>query len=244
MMAQSRAELLKLRSTRTTAGLVLTTIALVVLFALLTGLVSKVVAISGVDNQRNLLGVGGLAAVLAALAGALLVTGEYRFGTIRPTFLFTPRRSRVLGAKYVAGLLAGLVFGAIGEALSLGIGAAVLSGRGVTFDLSGGQVTLLILGTLAGTALWGMIGVAVGAIVRNQVAAVVGLLAWVFVVENLLFGLVPSVGRYMPGQAAQALAGLNAPHALSPAAGGGVLVAWTAALAVVAFALMARRDVE
>ena len=149
------------------------------------------------------------------------VTGEFRFGTIRPTFLFTPQRSRVIGAKYLAGLLAGLVFGAIGEALSLGIGAAILSERGVPFALSGGQLTLLVLGTLAGCALFGVIGVAVGAIVRNQVAAVVGLLAWVFIVESLLFGLVAVRGAATcPAQAAEALSGSSAPHALSAAAGG------------------------
>jgi ABC-type transport system involved in multi-copper enzyme maturation permease subunit len=197
-----------------------------------------------VANQRNVLGVGGIAGVLAALAGALLVTGEFRFGTIRPTLLFTPQRSRVIGAKYLAGLLAGLVFAAIGEALSLGIGAAILSERGVPFALSGGQLTLLILGTLAGSALFGVIGVAVGAIVRNQVAVVVGLLAWVFIVDSLLFGLVPSVGRYMPSQAAEALSGSSAAHALSAAAGGTVLVAWTVGLAVAGVALVATRDVE
>jgi len=244
MMAQTSAELLKLRSTRTTAGLLLATIGLVVLFALLTGLISKIPALTGVANQRGLLGVGGLAGVLGALAGALLLTGEFRFGTIRPTLLFTPQRSRVIGAKYLAGLLAGLVFGAIGEALSLGIGAAILSQRGVPFALSGAQLTLLILGTLAGCALFGVIGVGLGAIVRNQVAAVVGLLAWVFIVDSLLFGLVPSVGRYMPTQAADALSGSSSAHALSAVAGGAVLVAWTAGLAAAGLVLVARRDVE
>ena len=71
----------------------------------------------------------------------------------------------------------------------------------------------------------------------------IALLAWGFVVENLLFGLVPSVGRYGPDQAAQALAGSRAPHALSRAAGGGVLVAWVVVLSVVALALTARRDI-
>ena len=244
MMAQASAELLKLRSTRTTPGLLLAAIGLVLLFTLLTGLLSRVPALTGVADQRGLLGVGGIAGVLAALAGALLVTGEFRFGTIRPTFLFTPQRSRVIGAKYLAGLLAGLVFGAVGEALSLGVGAAILSERGIPLDLSGGQLALLILGTLAGCALWGMIGVAVGGIVRNQVAVVVGLLAWVFIVDSLLFGLVPSVGRYMPSQAANALSGSSDTHALSATAGGAVLVAWTVALAVAGVALVARRDVE
>lgn len=244
MMPQANAELLKLRSTRTTPGLLLAAIGLVLLFTLLTGLISKVPALTGVANQRGLLGVGGIAGVLAALAGALLLTGEFRFGTIRPTFLFTPQRSRVIGAKYLAGLLAGLVFGAIGEGLSLGIGAAILSERGIPFALSGGQLALLMLGTLAGCALFGVIGVAVGGIVRNQVAAVVGLLAWVFIVESLLFGLVPSVGRNMPAHAADALSGSSSPHALSAAAGGALLVAWTAALAVAGIVLVAKRDVE
>ena len=243
MIPQTRAELFKLRSTRTTLGLALATAALILLFTLLTGLLSKTPMLTGVDNQRNLLGVGGFAGVFAAIAGALLVTGEYRFGTIRPTLLFTPRRSRVIFAKLAAGLLCGLLFGAFGEALCLAVGAIVLSQRGVAFALGGGELTLLFLGTLAGTALWGSIGVAVGAILRNQVAAVVGIFAWTLVVENLLFGLVPSVGRYAPAQAAQALAGSSAPHALSRAAGGGVLVAWVAVLSVVALALTARRDI-
>lgn len=80
------------------------------------------------DDQRGLLGVGSLAGVFSALAGIMLVTSEYRYGTIRPTFLFTPKRSRVLGAKVGAGLLAGAVFGIGGAALGFGIGDACLAG--------------------------------------------------------------------------------------------------------------------
>ena len=63
-------------------------------------------------------------------------------------------------------------------------------------------------------------------------------------VDSLLFGLVPSVGRYMPSQAAEALAGSSVAHALPAAAGGAVLVAWTVALAVAGVVLVAKRDVE
>jgi hypothetical protein len=48
-----------------------------------------------------------------------------------------------------------------------------------------------------------------GAIVRNQVGAVIGLLAWGFIVDNLLFGLVSSVGRFTPTRAQDALIGLK-----------------------------------
>lgn len=243
MIAQIRAELLKIRSTRTTLGLILGMIALILLFALLTGLLSKVGGLSGKEDQRQLLGLGSLAGVFSALAGVLLVTSEYRFGTIRPTFLFTPARSRVLGAKLAAGLLAGIVFGVVGEGVGFAVGYALLAARGISFALSAGNVTLLILGTLAGTALWGGIGVGFGAIVRNQVGAVIGLLAWGFIVDNLLFGLVPSVGRFTPTRAQDALIGLNTEHLLSPAAGGIVLVAWAAGLAVVGLPLVTRRDV-
>jgi hypothetical protein len=72
---------------------------------------------------------------------------------------------------------------------------------------------------------------------------VIGLLAWDFVVSSLLFGLAPSVGRFMPTTAANAFMGLKTEHLLSPAAGGAVLVGWTAALALAGLVLIRQRDV-
>jgi ABC-2 type transport system permease protein len=244
VIGQARAELLKIRSTRTTLGLVVGMVALLLLFVLLHGLLSNIRDLDGDENQRNLFAFGSLAGLFAALAGVLVVTSEYRFGTIRPTFLFSPRRSRVIGAKLAASILAGLVLGVVGEGLVFGIGYAILSGRGISIVLSGGDLVLLVLGVLATTALWGGIGAGLAAILRNQVGSVVGFLIWVFAVENLLFGFVPSVGRFTPGRAADALIGLTSDHLLSRAAGGAVLVAWTAALAAAGLGLTARRDVN
>jgi ABC-type transport system involved in multi-copper enzyme maturation permease subunit len=218
-------------------------VALVLLFVLLTGLVSHVNELTGATDQQNLFGIGSFAGLFAALAGVLLVTSEYRFGTIRPTFLFTPRRSTVVGGKVAAGLLAGLVFGIVGGVLAFGVGVVILSGRSIDFSLSDRDVALLALGTLLGSALWGAIGVGLAAILRNQVGSVIGLLAWGFVVENLLFALVPSVGRLTPGQAENAMLGMPTAHLLSPATGSLVLVAWTAALVAAGAALTAVRDV-
>ena len=244
MIAQARAELLKIRSTRTTLGLALGLVAIVLLFVLLTALLSSVGDISQKESQRSLFGIGSFAGVFAALAGIMLVTGEFRFGTIRPTFLFTPRRSVVLAAKVIASLLAGIVFAAIGEALSVGIGALILNERGISLALGSHDYELMTLGTIVGTALWGGIGVGVGMIVRNQVGAIIGLLAWGFVVENLLFALVPSVGRLTPGQAQNGFMGLTDKHLLPAAAGGAVLVAWTVVLCAAGAGLAARRDVS
>ena len=243
MIAQARAELLKIRTTRTTIGIVLGMVALILLFSLLSGLLTKAPSLTGTEDQRGLLSVGSLAGVFSALAGIMLVTSEYRHGTIRPTFLFTPRRSHVIGAKLAAGLLAGIVFGMVGEGLGFAIGYASLAGRNIDYALNAGQTALLLLGTLGGVALWGALGVGIGTVVRNQVGAIVGLLAWGFIAENLLFAFAPSVGRFTPAHASDALIGLTTDHLLPAAAGGAVLLAWTGAFAVAALALAAHRDV-
>jgi ABC-2 type transport system permease protein len=244
MIAQIRAELLKIRSTRTTVALILGMIALIVLVTLLTGLLTHPGGLASQEDQRQLLSVGSSAAVFSALAGVLLVTSEYRYGTIRPTFLFNPTRSHVLTAKVVVGALAGLAFGILGEAIGWAIGYVILDGRGITVVLTSSDVLLLALGGLAGVALWGAIGVGVGAIIHNQVGAVITLLAWGLVVDPLLSGLAPSVGRFMPTRAADALMGLRVDHLLSPGAGAIVLIAWAAALFAVGVALIARRDIN
>ncbi len=244
MITQTKAELLKVRSTRTTIGLMLGMIALILLFTLLTGLLSDAAGLSTKEDQRQLLSVGSLAGVFSALAGVLLVTSEYRYGTIRPTILFSPKRSRVLAAKIIAGALAGIAFGVVGEGVGWAIGYVVLDGRNIAFVLSSGDVALLALGGLGGIALWGAIGAGLGAIIRNQVGAVITLLAWGFVVDNLLFGLVPSIGRLTPTRAEDALIGLTVKNLLSPAAGALVLIAWTVVLAAIGLTLTARRDVN
>jgi ABC-type transport system involved in multi-copper enzyme maturation permease subunit len=241
--AQIKAELLKVRSTRTTVGLLVGMTALTLLFVILSGLLSHPDALASQRDQLDLFGNGGVALIFSSLAGVLLITSEYRYGTIHPTLLITPRRSRVLTAKLTAGLLAGLAFGAAAIALALGIGSLILAARGITPALHARQIALLIAGALTGVALRGALGVGLGAIVRNQVAAVIGLLAWDFVINGLLFGLAPSVGRFMPTLAANALMGLKTPHLLPPAAGGAVLVAWTLTLALAGLALTQRRDV-
>ena len=244
MISQTRAELLKIRTTRTTIGLILGMLVLILLIALLTGLLSHSTGLMGKENQRQLLSIGSTAGVFAALAGALLVTSEYRYGTIRPTVLFNPARSRVLSAKVIAGALAGIVFGVIGEVSGWAIGYAVLDGRGIAIVLSSGDVLLLVLGGLAGVALWGAIGTALGAIIHNQVGAVITLLSWGFVVDTLLLALAPAVGRFMPTHASDAMMGLKGHHLLWPGAGAVILIAWAAAIAAVGIALTARRDIN
>jgi ABC-2 type transport system permease protein len=244
MIAQIRAELLKIRSTRTTIGLILGMIALIVLFTLLSGLLTHPSGLASREDQLQLLSVGSLAGVFSALAGVLLVTSEYRFGTIRPTILFNPERSRVLTAKVVAGVLAGIVFGVVGEGIGWAIGYGILEGRGIPVVLGSGDILLVTLGGLAGVALWGAIGAGLGAIIHNQVGGIITLFAWGLVIDGLLFGLAPSVGRFTPTRASDALMGLRVDHLLSPGAGAITLIAWAGALAAVGIARSVRQDIN
>ena len=219
-------------------------VALILLFTLLTGLLTHPSGLASKEDQRELLSLGSLAGVFSALAGVLLVTSEYRYGTIRPTILFNPARSHVLAAKVVAGALAGLAFGVLGEAIGWAIGYAILDGRGITVVLSSGDILLLTLGGLAGAALWGAIGAGLGAIIHNQVGASSPSSPGGLVVDSLLFGLVPSVGRFTPTRASDALMGLRVHHLVSPGVGAITLIAWAGALAVVGIALSVRQDIN
>ncbi|HEX4519036.1 MAG TPA: hypothetical protein VH063_05590 [Gaiellaceae bacterium] len=244
MSSQLQAELLKIRSTRTTVGLVIGMVGLILLFTLLSSLLTKAPDLATVEDQRGVLGVGSLAGIFSAIAGIMLVTSEYRYGTIRPTFLFQPKRSKVLVAKVLAGLLAGLVFGIVGEGIGFGLGYIIFSARGITLLLDGSQVAQLLVGTVVAVALWGAIGVGLGAILRSQVGAIIGLLAWGFVAENLLFAFVPSVGRFAPVHAEDAASGFTTDHLLPSAAGIAVLIGWAALFAVLGIVIGARRDVS
>jgi ABC-2 type transport system permease protein len=243
VIEQVRAEVLKIRSTRTTLGLVAGMLVIVIAFTVLSGLLQHARDLTTPEDQRQLLGIGSIAGLFSGLAGILVLTSEYRFGTIRPTFLVAPSWPRILGAKLIATFVVGVVFGIVGMALSYGIGYVCLSARNIPFVLDNGDIALLVGGTILGAGIWGSIGVAVGAIVRNQIGAVIGILAWGFVVENLLFGLVPSIGRFVPGEAANALTGSTHDHLLSPAVGGLVMLAWLAGLALIGLLWTERRDV-
>jgi uncharacterized membrane protein len=116
--------------------------------------------------------------------------------------------------------------------------------RGVDIVMSGANVTELIVGAIVGTALWGAIGVGVGAIVPNQVGAVIALLAWGFVVENLVFGFLPKIGRFLPVHASDAMMGPIQDKLLPGNAGILVVMGWVAVLAIIGMSLLRRRDVS
>jgi ABC-2 type transport system permease protein len=248
MTAQLRSELLKQRTTRTNLVLLAWMVALVVLVVALHVLSFGVDDLSRDGNQMKILGLGTLiGALFAALLGAMSITGEFRTGTIRPTFLATPRRTRVVAAKAIASMLAGLGVGFAAAALTAGAETAGLAARGIDIELGGGDYAQLLAGGALAAALFAAIGVGVGAVVRNQVAAVVGLCVWLLFLEPLLLGDVPSAAKYAPEASAGAIAGAIqsqiADTLIAPALGVVLLVAYSGLAALAGSVLITRRDV-
>jgi hypothetical protein len=244
MSDQLRSELLKLRTIRMTLVFLLLAVALALLTVLADGLSATLDELAVEDEQRRLIGTAATNAVfLATFVGLLAVTNEFRYGTIRPTLLFEPRRRVVLAAKLAAGALMGISLAVACVAVSFAAGLALLSARDLDIALTRTNTLVLVFGTIAASALTAMLGVSLGALIRNQVAAIGALAVYSLVVDVLLFTTVPSVGRFLPGEAANSLSGLPEENLLVPGMGAAVVVAWTIAFVAAATARTECSDV-
>jgi hypothetical protein len=242
--ARLRSELLKQRSTFTNLGLFLAMLALVLLAVLLHAVAVPADRLQTASDQVQVFRFGALlGALFAGLVGALSITGEIRHGTIRPTFLVTPRRGEVVAAKVVISALVGTVFGLVAAGVAVGVGSAALAAREIPITLDAGDYTLMPLGGIAAAALWAPIGVGLGALVRNQVATLVAIFLWLFFIENLLVDFVPGAGKFAPGAAAAAITGLDPDRLLAPAFGALLLAVYAAATAAAGWIATLRRDV-
>ena len=198
--------------------------------------------------------------VFPLILGTLAVTSEVRYQTLTPTFLAQPRRGRVLGAKLVVLALAGALFGVVGLIVSVGLGAPILAATGTDAALGDSDTWALIGRIVIAMALWAVIGVGVGSLVQNQVAAIVVVLAFTQFVEPILrFGTsiwdwTASVGRFLPGAASDALVGSSIFTSFSAAGGGSaeplqwwqgglVLLAVAAVVSVIGYLTAWRRDI-
>ena len=181
-------ELLKLRTTRTFYALMGGAVALIVIIAVL-GAALGTFKNTGTPG-RDLLAVAGLAPLFALVIGVIGVTAEFRHGTITPSLLVEPVRTWLMAAKLAAQLIVGLVLGLFCYGVCAGIVAGVLSSRGIATGMSTSDWIGAVIGGAVATMLYAAFGLGVGALLRNQTGAIVVVLAWVFVIENLL-GIIP-----------------------------------------------------
>ncbi|TFD56287.1 ABC transporter permease [Cryobacterium sp. Hh7] len=196
--------------------------------------------------------------VFPVLIGALATTGEFRHQTLTPTFLATPRRGVVLGAKTVTLLLVGAAFGLIALAASVGIGGGVMSAFGVDALLLDSETWLLAARSVLAMGLWAAIGVGLGVLVPNQVASIVIVLAFTQFVEPLLrlaasfLEVTAKIGNFLPGAASDALVGASIFTLMNPAGaapldwwqGGLVLLGYALVATVIGYAVSWKKDVS
>lgn len=249
MIAQLRSELFKQRTTRSSRILLSSMLGVSVLVVCLHVSTLRAADLSQAANQPKVFGWGTtIGALFAALAGALGITAEFRHGTIRPTLLTTPNRARVLAAKALAAAISGLAIGVLAAGFVAGIGSAGFALRGIHITLTGGDFAQMIAGGAVGAALWAILGTGLGALLRAQVATVISVCIWLLLIENILIGNVPAVGKYAPGASDGALAGLM-PNAastalLAPLLGALLLTAYAGTLAVAGRIAIERRDIN
>ena len=238
MNALLRAEARKIltaRSTLVVAGFAVLYPALAVLPAVLAG---RQPAVDEGTILEVLRGGADVLMIVSLLLGILAVAGEYRHGTIVPTLLASPRRGRFLAAKLESQAALGVVLALAVSAVGLTAGTAYLASRDVSVDLLSSDVLLTVAAVAVVVVLYAVIGAAVGALVKNQTAAVGGALIWVFAVENAIPLVLrnPGLKRWLPGgvsdrllQVAEPVAGTgNAWLALAMFAGVALVLAGAA----------------
>lgn len=237
------AELFKLRTTRTSWGVTLGALGIVALISLIAGL-----SINDDGEGRDAMSISGLVQIFALVLGILVVATEFRHGTITPSLLAVPDRVRIVLAKLVAALGAGALLGLAGALLAAGLLSGLLSARDVETGVDSGEMLELVLGNTAASALYAALGVGLGALLRNQVGAIIGALGWLFLVEPLL-GIIPGfedvVVRWFPGGVGNATAGtaMN-DDALGQVPAALVLAAYAALFLLAGLALFRQRDVS
>lgn len=197
------------------------------------------------EAMRSVYGGAAGSAAFALVLGIISMTSEFRHQTITPTLLAAPRRGPMVAAKMA---VAAAFAAVIGLACALATVAAVAIGVLVK-DIGPVDVAVFAAvcgGVILGFAVYGVLGVAVGALVRNQIAAITGALIWTLLVESIVVSIWPSIGKWLPGGALNGVLQVQPPGGgeyLPVAAAAGVLLLYATALAGVAVRTTLRRDI-
>jgi ABC-2 type transport system permease protein len=246
MIRLLRAELRKLLTTKLWWGMLLGAVG----FAAL-GVVGQIASngspgnptppLSSPVTQRSIMSSASSGYLFSIIVGIILMTTEFRHFTSRPTFLIEPRRGRVIISKLVLAAGVGVVYGIACAAVTLAIAVPWLGAKHVSIDLGSNDLLPVLVRAVVVIAIYAVVGIGVGVLVRNQISAVIGAMAYLLVFETLIaiIPVVKQVYKFLPGATAQALigvgarAGRGAPELLDPLQGGLLLLAWGLALTVV-----------
>jgi ABC-2 type transport system permease protein len=190
-------------------------------------------------------------AILFLILGIIGMTQEYRHRTATPTFLTSPRRWRVVVAKLVAYAIAAVPLALVVMGVAVLVVTVYAGARGAAPSFSDENLEVLARSGLV-LVIYAVIGVGIGALLRNQVGAIVGSLVYLFVVEAIVASIGPIQGafKWMPGGAVEALTAtaggapsFQGPDLLDAWQGGLLLLGYGLVAALLGTLLAVRRDV-
>lgn len=267
MIHAVRAEMLKMRTMPgiwVCFGLVLplTVLFILLVFAASGGFPGHTFYFAHTLNQKRvLLGAGYLGLTfLAPIVGVVCITSEYRQRTITNTLLYTPVRSRVLGAKVIVTAYWAVVMALLSLAVALVVGVPWNNALGGTTTSITDQAGAVFPGLLAASILLALFGLGFGVLVKNQVAGILITIGTTFILEGILIALARAIFHYnlnwLPSSAAAALAGAvargdggfgggngHAMNLLSWWKGGLVMLGWGLIPLTIGYFTTFRRDV-
>ena len=240
-----RAEVRKLFTTRavpvSAAIAVVLAVASVLIDAAVAGK-SGTPALGTTAETYKMLKIGPVAVVVMLVIGILAAGGEFRHRTIVPALLATPHRTRLFVVKVAVIAAFGAIFGAVIFGLGLGTVAGTLAAHGMHHLPA--QTGRMYLGTVIASACFGMIGVALGALTRNTVGAIVAAIAWAIFVEQIsLQAVAPSLEKWLPVGASLGLTNPPSPGGRGRQDAGLVLTGYAVALLLLASRTTIRGDI-
>jgi ABC-2 type transport system permease protein len=247
-----RAEWRKVTTTRLWWGMLIGAMALAVL-----SVVSQIASngtsgsraspLSAAATQQQIAASAAGGALFAVVVGIILLTTEFRHFTSRPTFLLEPRRARVVVAKMIVGTVIGLGYGVACVAITVAIMVPWLGAKGVTIGWMSKGVLLSLVASVLVIAIYTVVGIGVGSMLRNQIAAVIGAVAYLFAIEPLISAIpfVNNIYRFLPEASANALTGGSrlSSTLLTPWEGGLLFLGWGLLFATFGGIELVRRDI-
>lgn len=266
MIGVLRAELLKARADRPSRVLIILVFVLGIGSAALTGVLlirpelaaGQPITVLGQDPAAVIAIYNGaipMTRILALVTGAMAMSREYSHKTLAQTYLSTPNRYSVIGAKAAAQILIGLIIGLISVAIGFVVATVFIIVTGGSFFLDhAGTWGALLLGVLS-IAIWSLIGCAAGVLIRDVVFTLAITLGFCFLVDptvaaifaaqgwTLVQNLLPSGATAAMVQSDSVLMMVSA-NPFPPGLAALVLIGWCLIPGVIGTGLTISRDVE
>jgi ABC-2 type transport system permease protein len=252
-----RSEWIKIRTLRSTWITLASIVVVICAFGVISALVAsgEITPQGGPGGPRSLGPLGtvlagaNLAVLIVAVMGSIAGAREFGTGMIRTTFSAVPRRLPVLWSKLIVFTVVVLPIVALSVVATFFLGMRVLdAGGAATVAWSDDGVARSVLGTAVYILGLGLIGLAIGILLRSTAASIGIVIGAVIFLPALASALLPSswdeILKYLPSNAGTAFTGSTQAGSilLSPGAGLIVFAVWIVAAIIGAAVVLVRRD--